>query len=1251
MDLFVKVIRDVERQVKKDIKDGNRNVLSANKNDFSQYSINNSEITVGPFPEYIVNEKDNLVEKWLGDNPKYRNYVEVKFIDNLFDVMLKKNADYTKSLREISGGNTQSWFPVNPMETVVSNFNNKNPWEVVKDLNITPIMKLITQRLFIFASFSNKNITKDEITKVAKIEANQLFEALNSGAVKKGIMPNNITNQDFINHLTLYYGDIIGASYGKLGDEHGLRIYFNDFSWYNFEEENDGNGTVIYRHDYPNSHIYTYPTIDTIETIPLFQTSSNLENTENILKDPTERKNFDGSYFSNFYNDDNAESYIKIIDRNSYDKNMVYASYIGNTKDGVVKNISSNGLISEKSNVLGGLYKTHEFIDYETKNGVFPLYYEFYEDNLKSQLQKPFDKNGFNFTSSYLVRHRSTNNSSKFSLFGSKLYYNQKNEYAKALLFLHSLPFDGFYKNNNVLSDKNLKFFNERAGFISVPNSWLLFIGGLLYRNLNDESDILTFLDSEGERLIPYLNGNFIEGTDKLLIFEKSYNAPIHFSMNFGSAIGNQVIEYKNISKIILNLPESVKKTLIDGFISWVEGDWVTIFKKELEIFENETLMDDVWSDNDTIENNNYVITRKKEIGHFNLNIEPKSDLARLLHRFLNTEKIIINSTYRIWEEDSNKLFGMPKVIFDEFIFNFFTTYKNLNVDTVDANANAKQNTFNSSDNSDIKLSLYKNIKSFYNKWVVGIDEGSGLNDVIINGLYNSFSFIDRAHIDISDKFKISSSGFIDYFLKNKNINFYNFIARILNSNNFDFIPLPNFIDYTSKSSVKGIFEPVRFNEMSSTVGPKFICMYFGERSSQLNVDKKNKLRLSDSFNLNTNYDSNNELVILNEDEIPKDFNGENSAIPYFMVNYADQNQSIFKKIKLNQNEFTETNESLEIIDNLSNLNRNNSIGQNLFDIYNNRSYSAEVEMLGCAQIQPFMYFQINNVPIFDGAYTIINTSHTITPNHMTTTFKGVRIREIKTKMVDNETLYAHLITNLNDVNSDGYKIGDLNKSNYSATNQQNLKDGNEVPKFHKNDASQNEINEVLFIDPLKNPKNGEIFVTSGYGPRNIGNGFHFGIDFRADIGDDVVAVTDLLIKRIRYQPDDTSGGLYLEFTTKNDMIVGGDENKKMYINYMHLSDVTHKTIVNWLNENDLSLDKNFDSLNQKTFNSILGKEIKKGEIIAKTGNSGTKDPHLHMSFRITDSYVKNGLNYKNPFMLFKNKDKWKWSKNQNVKH
>ena len=109
------------------------------------------------------------------------------------------------------------------------------------------------------------------------------------------------------------------------------------------------------------------------------------------------------------------------------------------------------------------------------------------------------------------------------------------------------------------------------------------------------------------------------------------------------------------------------------------------------------------------------------------------------------------------------------------------------------------------------------------------------------------------------------------------------------------------------------------------------------------------------------------------------------------MVSYGKGNQSFFKDIKLDQREFVETAESLEIIEDISNSGNKRKPtfnGQNLFNVYQKRSYSAEVEVMGNAMIQPMMYFQLNNIPMFRGAYLINKVSHSITPHNMSTTFK-----------------------------------------------------------------------------------------------------------------------------------------------------------------------------------------------------------------------------------------------------------------------
>ncbi|NJO63477.1 MAG: hypothetical protein HC836_36365 [Richelia sp. RM2_1_2] len=50
--------------------------------------------------------------------------------------------------------------------------------------------------------------------------------------------------------------------------------------------------------------------------------------------------------------------------------------------------------------------------------------------------------------------------------------------------------------------------------------------------------------------------------------------------------------------------------------------------------------------------------------------------------------------------------------------------------------------------------------------------------------------------------------------------------------------------------------------------------------------------------------------------------------------------------------------------------------------------------------IQPMQYFQIENVPMFRGAYMILSVEHSITANHMKTSFEGVRIAKVPVPFV-----------------------------------------------------------------------------------------------------------------------------------------------------------------------------------------------------------------------------------------------------------
>jgi hypothetical protein len=199
--------------------------------------------------------------------------------------------------------------------------------------------------------------------------------------------------------------------------------------------------------------------------------------------------------------------------------------------------------------------------------------------------------------------------------------------------------------------------------------------------------------------------------------------------------------------------------------------------------------------------------------------------------------------------------------------------------------------------------------------------------------------------------------------------------------------------------------------------GPSFVCMYVGQTSKHLDFGGSNYS--NDGIDFHCNNDGN--LI-----DVPLDYsataNEYDNDVAVFNVNYSQQNQNIFKDITLDQNEFTETDESLQVTDMIASKGTENNrtlAGQNIYNVYSVRSYKAEVEMLGNAMIQPMMHFQLNNIPMFHGGYLITRVKHNIKPNHMTTSF-GVRVRYPKTKLLDGAEFYMSMLDSLNLTNTIG---------------------------------------------------------------------------------------------------------------------------------------------------------------------------------------------------------------------------------------
>ena len=198
----------------------------------------------------------------------------------------------------------------------------------------------------------------------------------------------------------------------------------------------------------------------------------------------------------------------------------------------------------------------------------------------------------------------------------------------------------------------------------------------------------------------------------------------------------------------------------------------------------------------------------------------------------------------------------------------------------------------------------------------------------------------------------------------------------------------------TNDNLIGDVFRAYPFNESVKTrdIETSFVILYSNQKSSVLSVesqDGKNAYK-SDGFDIADTWGEIVPQAMLTDD-------GENGyVVPCFGVTFAKQNQSYFKNIRLSMNdhqitEYSVRNEVMISYANNRGPRETTILGQDLYSVFANYSYSCSVEMLGDVQITPLMYFQLNNIAMWKGAYLITSVQHTIDAHGMTTNFTGVR--------------------------------------------------------------------------------------------------------------------------------------------------------------------------------------------------------------------------------------------------------------------
>ena len=314
--------------------------------------------------------------------------------------------------------------------------------------------------------------------------------------------------------------------------------------------------------------------------------------------------------------------------------------------------------------------------------------------------------------------------------------------------------------------------------------------------------------------------------------------------------------------------------------------------------------------------------------------------------------------------------------------------------------------------NEDIRLSTYMTLKNLYDKWFVAPYKGRNTWRLDKpESDFKTFSYIDSFYHDIGRSINVDVTKvgeWISSCMPSQNIqttegamgyvgkSLYEYLTEIAQNTGGMLIAFPQRIGGRTTDYLSDMFKAYPFNSDWETDESSFVFIYSYKPSEHLGND----VYEDDGMDLST-------------EQVRSLLGDKGYSIPAFGVSYAKQNQAYFKNITLNTNTPAVTEASITATMAIAAKGaegaRETSIfGQDLYKVKTSYSYQCEFDMMGCIQVMPLMYFQLNNVPFWRGGYIIYNVTHEITAGDMTTHVKGQRLNKYSIPLTESIMLQDH---------------------------------------------------------------------------------------------------------------------------------------------------------------------------------------------------------------------------------------------------
>ena len=642
---------------------------------------------------------------------------------------------------------------------------------------------------------------------------------------------------------------------------------------------------------------------------------------------------------------------------------------------------------------------------------------------------EPYIKNGKIFKTGTETVSHSQSSISGYANYGTQTY---EKTYTVGQVLNNDVPTDEI-KNLRVIGldgtainadfqksvfDNEIFKFNEgnRLGqaylfLMSLPISTKIFEDGSYI--INNGTTLRSLLLREGAYWWRYdlTDNNNLEATDPIKLkqyYAHPYDSGIYITkdkkdntLSFGK-FSNDYLKFSDWS-----CTDGRKEALKQYFINWTNQEFTKILYYVNNIKPKGSKVDGVYT----------------EVGGY---MDSEEYIKLMLETLTDVETVVDETPLKLQSGRTSRLTNVSEDNFKATFKKFVDILKDKYPKENDvAMLNTETNYADSTDiinDKDLMLSTYLILKSLYDKWFCGTDQKKWYLDEEGSDFKN-FKYIDSYYNNIGYKLipSIESTlALIEKFMPEGSIKEtqtqtqYNILSvhQFLSENcekmgvYFKSLPLMYGLDPNDKGKVEKMFDAIPFSKYTSgsgmSDGQTYICMYTYKPSEHLDIrdDAGQYDYTDDSFDISDINGEKSNMLPTALNEVGK------NTIPAFGVTYAVQNQSYFKSINVSMNNPMQTEASIAITMMLASKSGDGPremtmYGQDLYRIYSNYSYTCDVEMIGDSQIVPMMYFQLNNIPMFRGAYMITKVEHNIRAGDMTTKFTGVRQNKNATPLVN----------------------------------------------------------------------------------------------------------------------------------------------------------------------------------------------------------------------------------------------------------